>query len=86
MIFAPSTITLRDKMKMPSALLCFAVMLSTSGCSVLYDIGQDTNSDRCKKMPLIEDRDACMKQRVGPSYEQYERDRLKLKRGASEKS
>jgi hypothetical protein len=60
-------------------------MLSTSGCSVLYDIGQDVNSDRCEKMPLIEDRDVC-KKRIGPSYEQYERDRLKLKRGASEKS
>jgi hypothetical protein len=60
-------------------------MLTTSGCSVLYDIGQDANSDRCNKMPLFEDRDACMK-RIGPSYEQYERDRLKLKRGASEKS
>jgi hypothetical protein len=36
-------------------------------------------------MPLIEDRNACMKQRVGPNYEQYERDRQKLKRGASEK-
>lgn len=73
-------------MKMPSTLLVLAVMLSTSGCSVLYDVGQDTNSDRCNKKPLIEDRDTCMKQRVGPSYEQYERDRLKLKRGTSEKS
>ena len=73
-------------MKMPPALLCFAVMLSTSGCSVLYDLGRENNFDRCHKMPLIEDRDACMKQRVGPSYEQYERDRLKLKRGASEKA
>ena len=73
-------------MTMPSTLLALAVMLSTSGCSVLYDIGQDVNSDRCEKMPLIEDRSACMKQRVGPSYEQYERDREKLKRGASEKN
>jgi hypothetical protein len=72
-------------MKIPAALLYLAVMLSTSGCSVLYDIGQDANSDRCQKMPLIEDRDACMK-RIGPNYEQYERDRQKLKRGASEKS
>jgi hypothetical protein len=73
-------------MKMPAALLCLAVMLSACGCSVLYDIGQDNNSDRCNKKPLIEDRDACLKQRVGPNYEQYERDRQKLKRGASEKS
>jgi hypothetical protein len=72
-------------MRIPAALLYLAVILSTSGCGVLYDIGQEVNSDRCDKMPLIEDRNACMKQRIGPNYEQYERDRQKLKLGASEK-
>ena len=72
-------------MKIPSTLLYCAVMLSTSGCSLLYDIGQDNNEARCAKMPLIEDRNACMK-RIGPTYEQYVRDREKLKRGDTEKS
>jgi hypothetical protein len=71
-------------MKMPTTLLYIAVLLSSSGCSVLYDIGQDANSDRCNRMPLIEDRNACLK-RIGPNYQQYESDREKLKRGASEK-
>lgn len=72
-------------MKIPSTLLYFAVMLSTSGCSLLYDIRQDDNEERCRRMPLIEDRNACMK-RIGPTYEQYQRDRERLKRGDSEKS
>ena len=71
-------------MKKLSTLLCFAVMLSASGCGFLYDLGQDANVDRCNRMRLIEDRNACLK-RVGPNFEQYERDREKLKRGASER-
>jgi hypothetical protein len=67
-----------------STLLCLAVLLPASGCSLLYDLGQDANVDRCKRMPLIEDRNTCMK-RIGPNFEQYERDRDKLKRGVSEK-
>jgi hypothetical protein len=84
-IIAPPTIILREKMKLPSTLLCLAVMLSASGCSLLYEIGQDANTDRCSRMQLIEDRNACL-QRIGPHFEQYERDREKLKRGASERS
>jgi hypothetical protein len=71
-------------MKILPPLLYLAVMLSASGCSLLYDIGQDNNVDRCNRMPLIEDRNACLK-RIGPKFEQYERDREKLKRGVSEK-
>ena len=72
-------------MKILSTLLHLAAMLSATGCSLLYDIGQDADTDRCNRMKLIEDRNACLK-RVGPNFEQYERDREKLKRGVSEKS
>ncbi len=71
-------------MKILPPLLCMAVMLSVSGCSLLYDIGQDVDTDRCNRMKLIEDRNACLK-RIGPNFEQYERDREKLRRGLSEK-
>lgn len=71
-------------MKMPSTLLCLAVMSSASGCGTLYEIGQDANTDRCNRMKLIEDRNACLK-RIGPNFEQYERDRERLKRGATER-
>jgi hypothetical protein len=71
-------------MKILPPLLCLAVMFSASGCSLLYDIGQDADSRRCSRMPLIEDRNACLK-RIGPNFEQYERDREKLRRGLSEK-
>ncbi|MES2758610.1 MAG: hypothetical protein V4693_14650 [Pseudomonadota bacterium] len=71
-------------MKILSPLLYVAVMLIATGCSTLYEIGQDANTDRCKRMKLIEDRNACLK-RIGPNFDQYERDREKLKRGVSEK-
>ncbi len=71
-------------MKMLSTVLYLAVMLSASGCSLLYELGQDADTDRCNRMRLIEERNACLK-RVGPNYEQYERDREKLRRGVSEK-
>ncbi|WP_426173469.1 hypothetical protein [Massilia sp. TWR1-2-2] len=70
-------------MKIPT-LLYLTVLLPASGCSLLYDIGQDANTDRCNRMKLIEDRNACLK-RIGPNFEQYESDREKLKRGLSEK-
>ena len=84
MIVAPSTKMLAPMKKLP-ALLYLAVMLSASGCSLLYDIGQDANVDRCNRMKLIEERNACLK-RIGPNFEQYERDRENLKRGVSEKA
>ncbi|MEJ6006998.1 hypothetical protein WG899_15710 [Paucibacter sp. AS339] len=52
------------------------------GCSVLYDIGQDSAKNQCEKLQSMSDRNACMK-RNRDSYEDYEKRRQQLKQGES---
>lgn len=51
-----------------------------SGCSVFYDIGQQTALQRCETLINIEDRNACRRAN-SQSYEKYEQDREKLRQG-----
>jgi hypothetical protein len=65
-------------------LLFFAVAIANSGCSVLYDINQDRVGQYCDSLLNEADRYSC-KQRNRTSYEDYERDRQKVKNGTAQK-
>ena len=71
-------------MKKPTKCLLFFAVIANSGCSVLYDINQDRVAQYCNSLLNEADRYSC-KQRNRTSYEDYERDRQKVKSGSAQK-
>ncbi len=65
-------------MRRPLLLLIAAAGLS--GCSLLYDIGQDRALESCDRAYSAQDRQACRKAN-SQSYEDYEAQRKRLKAG-----
>jgi len=51
-----------------------------SGCSLLYDIGQERALDQCNRATSPQDRTACRKAN-SESYEDYEKRRQAAKEG-----
>ncbi|MFY7864586.1 hypothetical protein [Roseateles sp.] len=61
--------------------LSLAALLPTlSGCSLLYDVGQEHARDQCEKLSVMAERNACLKSNR-ESYEDYEKRRQQLKQG-----
>ena len=71
-------------MKKPTQLLFCAIAFASSGCSVIYDINQDRVAQYCESLLNQADRAAC-KQRNRTSYEDYEKERQKVKNGQPQK-
>ncbi len=71
-------------MKKPIQLLLFFLAIANSGCSVIYDINQDRVAEYCESLLNQADRVAC-KQRNRTSYEDYEKERKKVKNGPAQK-
>jgi hypothetical protein len=73
----------RNTMK-KTILFLLPLVCALSGCELLYDVQQDRTEDGCKRLLQPDERAACLK-RNQTSYDQYERDRVRLTRGHSEK-
>ena len=60
-----------------------ACLVSVSGCSVLYEIGQEEAARACKKEVMQADRMAC-ERRFSKTYEQYEKERQAVRNPRSD--
>jgi len=65
---------------MRAALLTLIAATSLSGCSLLYDIGQQQALESCDRAATSQDRSACRKAN-SQSYEDYEKRRQAAKEG-----
>ena len=61
-------------------LLLLITAVALSGCSFLYDIGQQHALDQCDRATSPQDRTACRRAN-SQSYEDYEAQRQRLKEG-----
>lgn len=65
---------------MRAALIAFTAAATLSGCSLLYDIGQQHALEQCDRAATSQDRSACRKANSQP-YEDYEKQRQAAKAG-----
>ncbi|MFZ6875278.1 hypothetical protein ACO0LF_24695 [Undibacterium sp. Di27W] len=55
-----------------------------TGCSVMYDLGQDANQRQCEKLQDWQERKTCLQQNK-TSYDEYEKQREDLRTRGTEK-
>lgn len=65
---------------MRTALAALAVALALTGCSLLYDIGQQQALENCDRANTPQDRTACRRAN-SESYDDYEARRKRLQQG-----